>query len=176
MIQFVVELQCLLWRYRPILDRQALLQLLQVKVVLGSELRESALCSLSSLPIPVLLAPLDADLRGPSPVTASFSHCRPTCWIDVPCPRVSFADVILAYDGPSSRSGSSGKLSMQDAIGDSPVVHSFCMVEPPQAVLGQDCQHAGDTQSCHAIPRIRGWVGERCWKRESTTHCHRAKY
>ena len=40
MIQFVVELQRLLWLYRPILDRQALIQLLQVKDTPGFEGRE----------------------------------------------------------------------------------------------------------------------------------------
>ena len=48
-IQFVVELQRLLWLYSPILDRQALLQLLQVKAAHGSEGRESTLCRLRFL-------------------------------------------------------------------------------------------------------------------------------
>ena len=51
MIQFLVELQRLLWLYRPILGLQALLQLLQVKVTPSSEGRESAFCCLRSLPL-----------------------------------------------------------------------------------------------------------------------------
>lgn len=70
MIQFVVELQHLLWRYRPIRpDPQALMQLPQVEVALGS--------ALFLLLFSRLLASLNACLHGPS-VTSS------DCWSDVP--------------------------------------------------------------------------------------------
>lgn len=52
-IQFVVELQHLLWLYRQILDIQALLQLSVVKIAPGSESRNLpfAVCAISSLPL-----------------------------------------------------------------------------------------------------------------------------
>ena len=53
----MVELQRLLWLYSPILDRQALLQLLQMNSVRGSVGTDAALSRLRSL-IPMLLSPL----------------------------------------------------------------------------------------------------------------------
>ena len=53
----MVELQRLLWLYSPILDRQALLQLLQMNSVRGSVGTDAALSRLRSL-IPMLLSHL----------------------------------------------------------------------------------------------------------------------
>ena len=53
----MVELQRLLWLYSPILDRQALLKLLQMNSVRGSVGTDAALNRLRSL-ISMLLSPL----------------------------------------------------------------------------------------------------------------------
>ena len=53
----MVELLRLLWLYSPILDRHALLQLLQMNSVRGSVGTDAALSCLRSL-IPMLLSPL----------------------------------------------------------------------------------------------------------------------
>ena len=76
MIQAVVELQRVLWLYRSILNRQALLQLLQVKVVPSCESREPALCCLSSLPIAVLSTPRSFG-RMPSVSFSSHKGLQP---------------------------------------------------------------------------------------------------
>ena len=61
----MAELQRLLWMYSPILDRQALLQLLQMKSMLGSEGTDAALRRLRSLlsPFLTLLSAVTASLQ-----------------------------------------------------------------------------------------------------------------
>lgn len=49
MVQSVVELPCLLWLSKPIVERQALLHLLQVKVASGSVEGTDAFCCLCTL-------------------------------------------------------------------------------------------------------------------------------
>jgi len=61
-----------------------------VAVVAGAWLRTwnllSAICALSSGCMP---------LWSFSSHCVVFSHCLPACWTDVPCPDVSFVDILV---------------------------------------------------------------------------------
>ena len=70
-----------------------------MRLALWTENVPSAVCILSSLPIDCLITPY-----GPAPFTTSFNHYLSACWIDVPFPQVSFAQVLVSLDRPSCRS------------------------------------------------------------------------
>lgn len=98
MIQSLVELQRLLWLNSPILDWQALFQLLQKNFMPAPMGAATAICCLCSL-LSSHYSSLFSSLLWTSTFTAILQLLRPTaaaCWDNVACPYVLLTDFFVA--------------------------------------------------------------------------------
>ena len=86
----------------------------------------SAIYTVSSTPtVPLSSACLfGCCLNGESPAAAICSCGFPVCWVDVACLHISFTDIFVPENRPSSRSGSSSQLAIQYVLGDSAILHA----------------------------------------------------
>ena len=104
----------------------------------------SAVCVLSSLPTGLLLslARLDTLLDGKRPFATAGSCSFSAYWVNVASLHVAFADICIAKDRPSYRSGASCKLTVQHVLGDPFALHAADMAKPAHAPLRQPGKHA----------------------------------
>ena len=123
--------------YSPILDRQALLPLLQMNSVLGSVGTDAALsCPRSFLSSHCsFLLSSHACLCNKPPVVSVGSYSSE-------CAQISFANNFEAKVRPSCWSSSNGKLAVQYVLRNSSVLHAVYMAKPAQPSLNEQGEHA----------------------------------
>ena len=132
----VVELQHLLWLSSPILNRKALLQLLQMNSVLGS------VDALSSHPTAIFSSPHTPAFAA-SLQWFRFADIASQCvGLILPAFGSRLQNNFEAKARHSYRSSSSAKLAVQYVLMNSSVLHAAYMAKPAYSSLIEQGEHA----------------------------------
>ena len=148
-VQSVVQLQHLLWLgNNPILDRQALLQLLQMNSVYGSLGTDAAQ---SRLRFVSLLTHQSAFLESKPPVTSVYSYSFPSCRVDIACFQISFTNFYETTRRPPAGLVPVAQLAVEYVLRNPPVLHAADMAKPAQPSLNEQGERGSYSRLCQKI-------------------------
>lgn len=95
------------------------------------------------------LSSLSTGLLSSDSAVCSCSF--PTCWVDVACLQVTFADMLVPKDRPSFRFEAGGELSIQQVLGDLAILHAAGVAKPAQPPLCEQSEHVWYPHLCQDV-------------------------